>query len=60
MFNVRRITMQNIKEWKLLELQITQTRHLLILAIDRKNVLVPDPKNEKKITKCIQNKRCTS
>ena len=40
MFNVRIIIVQilNIKEWKLLELQITQTRHPLSILNTEKNV----------------------
>ena len=37
----------NIKEWILLELQITQTRHPLIIS-DGKNVLVQHPSEMRK------------
>ena len=47
MFNVRMIKMQslNIKEWQLLELQITQPRHPL--GIFCEYVLIQDPHYEK-------------
>ena len=49
MFNVWLIVMQslNIKEWKLLELQITQTRHPLSI-LKKKMTKFKIPKNEKK------------
>ena len=52
-FNVWTIIMErlNIKEWKLLELQFTQTRHPLRIS-DRKM----SKKNEKIFIKCAQNR----
>ena len=42
----------NIKEWKLLELQITQTRNHLSIC-NKKNVLVQDtPKMKQLFMKC--------
>ena len=49
----------NIKEWILLELQITQTRHPLSI-VDGKMSKFNTPQNEKKIMKRAQNRRCTS
>ena len=53
----------NVKEWKVLELQITQTRHNLSI-LDSKKVLKTlsstHLKNEKIFMKCAQNRRCTS
>ena len=50
MFNVWIIIIQslNIKEWKLLELQITQTRHPFSI-LQKKMSKFKTPKNEKNI-----------
>ena len=51
MFNVWTIIMQNfkIKEWKLLELQITQTRNDLSISNEKKCLSSRPPKNEQNI-----------
>ena len=49
----------NKKEWKLLELQITQTRHPLCIS-DRKMSKSNPPQKWEKYMKCAQNNRCTS
>ena len=61
MFNAWTIFMQSfyIKEWKLLELQITQTRHHLSI-LNRKKCLSSRPLKMKKIfVKCAQNRQCS-
>ena len=60
--NVWTIIMQslNMKEWKLLELQITKTRHPLSISEGKKCPSSTPLKNKKIFTKCAQNRRCTS
>ena len=49
----------NIKERKLLELQITQTRHTIGIS-DGKMSEFNTRKHVKLFIKCAQNRRCTS
>ena len=46
--------------WILLKLQITQTRHPLSISDGEKCLCSTPVKNEKKIMKCAQYRRCTS
>ena len=51
----------NIKEWFLLELQITKARHPLSISDEKKLSKFNTPQNwKKKYMKRAQNRRCTS
>ena len=62
MFNIWTIIMQslNIKEWKLFELQITQTRNHLSISNEKMSKFKAPQKWKKIFMKCSKNRRCTS